>query len=182
MENELKEYATKVLEKVKNSEYGMYIQRTTPAIHILTKEDIDKVKNGDIQDILRGWYNEGAKGLTVLEDMFTENMLAYKNESPHLRYRDIVLFVQEDFEEHKYSVLVHELMHSIFKGIPNEPDESHEFNEACTDYLAKEFYGESYFTTNEKIYKDSATYTTFFRDKNIRKKKLNEYFGSTNKS
>ena len=62
------------------------------------------------------------------------------------------------------SVLCHELMHFFFIGIKNESDKGQGYNEACTDYIANEIFGEGYFSSYYSVLESYNTeYMKYYR-------------------
>lgn len=85
-------------------------------------------------------------GLTV-DDLIYEFFIVKNHLSDEYPRDTIFIFRKPETAGIELSILCHELMHFFFKGIDNSTDEGQGFNEACTDYLAAEIYGEGYITT-----------------------------------
>lgn len=105
------------------------------------------------------------------------------------KYPDGTIFVfnhGNDDDEILESILCHELMHYFFKGIPNDDRDGkgQGYNEACTDFLAREIYGDNYFSSYEQMTDPNCpSYMKFYKEfkeggEIMKKEILKEYFGN----
>lgn len=89
-------------------------------------------------------------GLTV-DDFIYQYFIVKHNLFVEYPRDTIFIFRKPETAGIELSILCHELMHFFFKGIDNSTDVGQGYNEACTDYLAAEIYGEGYTTTYPAI-------------------------------
>ncbi|MFW5612914.1 MAG: hypothetical protein ACOCNE_08655 [Prevotella pectinovora] len=142
---QLEEYANAVLVKTVGLYGSKMVNKKLPKI-IFCNPCIFKDITKDEDNVLL-LLAEANLGLAVRDKWVKEFIKKH-----HLSndYPDGTIFIFEKGVPQKenviLSILCHELMHYFFHGIENDTDAGQGFNEACTDYLAEQIFGENYFT------------------------------------
>ncbi|SEA08285.1 hypothetical protein SAMN05216455_103104 [Segatella bryantii] len=182
--NSLNDFKEKIIKKVKTDKEckDYVIPDINPAVYLIDEEFLIRIKYQPVFHPINSFFEMHCYGLTIKKE---EDMEGYifneKNKDLKLNERDIIIFKYKDSTKDQiFSALTHELMHSLFYGIDNTSDEGNGYNEACTDYLAKKYYGEDYFTSYLEL-KDRGGYLVYYdnffnSDKDFKEEILKEYY------
>ncbi len=179
----IEEFAKHIFTAVTQSEYAENVTKEEiPQVVLVDELLLANMPWSSLRELLKSFFSSEYRGLTIRYSEHEDGIFNSDNNILHLNEGDIVVFVHEEFSENQIlSTVTHELMHSLFHGIPNSTPEGNGYNEACTDYLASKFYGEDYYSTyfDKRGQKGYMVYYDRFKyefDESQRQNKLNEYF------
>lgn len=156
------DFARKITIEVEKSIYREYVKSTFDInairVHFIPANSELLNTNKEFASCLRYYIDSQTRGLTLKDDIILKYIKDDGLEDKYLE-GDIIIFevqypegtAEEDGTNQYLSVLTHELMHAMFKGIPNDSECGAGYDEACTDFLAENFFGEKYFTTYKQL-------------------------------
>lgn len=148
-QEELKEFGKQILDKTR-AKYGVYmLHKQLPEIFFIKPEELLKVnykKYVPVNDNVLYQYAIANYGLSI-RDEHVEKFICDYCDGIFPKESVFVFDGKHLNDDQIKSVLCHELMHFFFIGINNESNQGQGYNEACTDYIANEIFGEGYFSS-----------------------------------
>lgn len=141
---------TKIVEATKEK-FGSHIIHSNPAAYLYNGGD----NRSDLIQDFNSKSEFGILGYTIKDEVEIVMLNAEKKRFCHpYKERDVIIFPNNCTQDNIASVLAHELMHAMFKGISNHTDEGRGYDEACTDYLARIIVGKDYWTSYGDLLKN----------------------------
>lgn len=143
---QLEEYANAILTKTVGLYGSKMVNKKLPKIVFEEPSFFHDKKERDEDNTLL-LFAKRASGLAV-RDEWIKKYIREHNLTEAYPDGTVFIFKNENCKDDNkiLSTLCHELMHFFFLGINNETDAGQGFNEACTDYLAEQLFGEGYST------------------------------------
>lgn len=143
---QLEEYANSILTKTVGLYGSKMANKKLPKIIFCKPSIFNDIT--DPKDNILLLLAEANLGLAI-RDEWVKQFIKKHNLSDLYPDGTIFIFEKEVPQDENMilSILCHELMHYFFHGIENDTDAGQGFNEACTDYLAEQIFGENYITS-----------------------------------
>lgn len=165
-QNELIVFAEGVLARTRELYEAHMVHNDLPQIEYVHSSVFENALQGTNEtrgDNTLLLFAEGNYGLAV-RDQWVRDFIHEHHLSDQYSDNTIFIFIRDDVDDNMLlSTLCHELMHYFFTGIDNETDAGQGYNEACTDHLAAQIFGDGYWTS----YKDNdsqAAYINYYRE------------------